>query len=193
MDANFTILTTQSDFAINQEQYSFEVNNISNYLTIDQTEVVFLIQNPNVSFSVLQAVPVEITVSPMGERGLQGVQGAMGDIPEYVAGEALNSHQPIALVGGLAYKMNYLNPLHQFAFVGFSKTSAIISGVITIETNKIELAGWGLVPNQIYLVGANGGLITANNTASSFTKIVGFAQTSTSLLIVKDYSSINKN
>ena len=111
----------------------------------------------------------------------------------YTAGENLNSHQPIVLVGDFAYKMDYLNPLHQFAFIGFSKTSATLGSAIGIETVKIELIGWGLTPNQTYIAGASGGLITTNNTASSFTKIVGFAQSTTIMLIVKDYSSINKN
>lgn len=111
----------------------------------------------------------------------------------YVAGENLNSHTPIVLIAGLAYAMNNLNPLHRFAFIGFSKTSSLTGGDLTVETIKIDLAGWGLTPNQTYMAGANGALITVNNTAGSFTKIVGFAQSPTSMLIVKDYSSINKN
>lgn len=116
-----------------------------------------------------------------------------GDNRTHIAGEALVSHQPIVLVGGLAYKMNYLNPLHQFAFIGFSKISASVSGTITVETVKIELAGWGLLPNQTYMAGENGGLITTNNIPNTFSKIIGFAQSPTSMLIVQDYTSINKN
>ena len=150
----------------------------------------FTIVPTNVNVTVGQSAPVSFAVNSMG---VQGIQGVPGDAQIYMAGENLVSHQPIVLVGGLAYKMNYLNPLHQFAFVGFSKTSALTGGDLTVETIKIDLSGWGLTPNQTYMVGANGALITVNNTAGSFTKIVGFAQTSTSLLIVKDYSSINKN
>ena len=153
----------------------------------------FTIVPTSVNISVGQSAPVSFSVNAMGVQGLQGVQGPMGGIPEYIAGEALVSHQPIALVGGLAYKMNNLNPLHQFAFVGFSKTSAIIGGVITIETVKIDLPGWGLLPNQTYLAGANGGLITINAVQNSFTKVVGFSQSTTSMLIIKDYTPINKN
>lgn len=111
---------------------------------------------------------------------------------ECTAGESLVSHQPIVLVGGLAYKMDYLNPLHQFSFIGFSKTSAISSGLVVVETVKIDLAGWGLLPNQTYMAGEAGGLITTNTRVNSFSKIVGFAQSATSMLIVKDYTSINK-
>lgn len=145
------------------------------------------------NLQIVQQAPPVIEVQSLGARGLQGVPGPAGDALIYTAGENLVSHQPIALVGGLAYKMDYTNPLHQFAFVGFSKTSAVSGGTIEVETTKIELAGWGLLPNQTYMAGASGGLITTNTTPSTFSKIVGFAQSATTMLIVKDYTSINKN
>lgn len=153
----------------------------------------FTVKPTSINVSIKANPPVVFTVNSLGKQGIQGPQGLTAGVIQYIAGESLNSHMPIVLVGGLAYKMNHLDPLHQFAFLGFSKTSALPGGSVTVEYNKIELSGWGLVPNQTYIAGVNGGLITVNNTLNSFTKIVGFAQSATVMLIVKDFSSINKN
>lgn len=114
-----------------------------------------------------------------------------GSTSNYTCGENIPSHTPVALVGGLAYKMSNTNPLHQFAFIGFSSVSGVTSGSILIESKLITLAAWGLTANTNYLCGVNGALITTN-AASGFTKIVGFSQSTETLLIVNNYTSINK-
>lgn len=110
----------------------------------------------------------------------------------YTCGEDVNSFMPVVLIGGLLYKMNILNPTHQFGFVGFTKTSAIAGNTVVVEREQVYLSGWNLVPSQQYLAGIDGGMLTENNIPNSFTKVIGLAQTNNILLIIKNYTSINK-
>ena len=111
----------------------------------------------------------------------------------YECGENISSHKPVALVGNKIYKLDYSNMDHRFAFVGFTKTSGVIGDFISIEENRAILIGWGLIPNQTYLAGAAGALITSNSTPGTFIKIVGVAQDANTLLIYKNYDSVVKN
>jgi hypothetical protein len=137
--------------------------------------------------------PVIIEVAEMGLQGQQGEQGEAGGTLIKLAGENINSHNPIALVNDLAYKLDASNPLHQSAFVGFTETSTIIGSPCTIkQIGEVTLLGWGLIPNQQYLAGINGTLITENLSSSNFTKIIGYATSSDTLQIIKDSITINK-
>jgi len=109
-------------------------------------------------------------------------------------GEAIPSHTPVAIVNNLAYKLNASNPLHQFAFAGFSSngTSAENQVCNIIDSGEIELTGWGLIPNTVYLSGVNGTMITENTSDTNFTKIIGYARTSNILEIIKNSITINK-
>lgn len=109
-----------------------------------------------------------------------------------VAGEQINSHTPVALVNNLLYKMDYSNQLHQWSFVGFTKTSGNAGDLIEVETYKIALQGWGLSPNTQYLAGSSGSMIISNNTTGTFTKVIGYAEDANTMLVYKQYSSINK-
>lgn len=106
-------------------------------------------------------------------------------------GENLNSHTPVVLVNNLIYKLDNTNPLHQFSFIGFTKTSALNGNLVDIETYKITLLGWGLIPNTNYLAGPAGTLITTNNVLGSFTKVIGYSETSETLLIYNNDTPIN--
>ena len=110
-----------------------------------------------------------------------------------ISGENINSHTPIAIINNLAYKLDASNPLHQFAFAGFTEASSIIGNPCTIkQIGEVTLSGWGLTPNQQYLSGINGTLITSNVSVSNFTKVIGYATTSNTLQIIKDSITINK-
>lgn len=113
-------------------------------------------------------------------------------ITQYIAAQNINSHTPVVLIGNALFKMDILNPTHQFAFVGFTKTSVNTNQLVEVEENLISLNGWGLIPNTQYLAGISGAIQITNNIPNSFTKVVGFAQDSNTLLIIKDYTSINK-
>lgn len=114
------------------------------------------------------------------------------DTTSYTAGENINSHTPVVLVGNLLYKMNNVDPLHAFSFVGFTQTSVIAGGSVPIKTDTIALLGWGLTPNKNYLAGPNGTLILTNNIINSFTKVVGFSQDANTLLVITQNTAVLK-
>ncbi|CAH56658.1 hypothetical protein PHG11b_31 [Flavobacterium phage 11b] len=152
-------------------------------ITVNEQDVVNVVISETIT-------PLTINVADVG---LQGPQGIQGGIISKISGENLNSHTPIALVNNLAYKMDSSNPLHQFAFVGFTEVSSTIGNLCSIkQIGEITLAGFGLIPNQQYLSGVNGTLITSNLSATNFTKVIAYAVTSDTLQIIKDYTSINK-
>jgi hypothetical protein len=164
------------------------VENIENVnITVDEiTETV------NITVSEEKTI-INIEVSEIGLQGIQGEQGEAGGILIKLAGENINSHTPVALLNNLAYKLDASNPLHQFAFVGFAETSTIVGGQCTIkQIGEVILLGWGLIPNQQYLAGINGTLITENLSSSNFTKVIGYATTADTLQIIKDSITINK-
>ena len=155
-------------------------------ITVNEQDVVNVVISENIT-------PLTINVADVGLQGPQGIQGIQGGIISKISGENLNSHTPIALVNNLAYKMDSSNPLHQFAFVGFTEVSSTIGNSCSIkQIGEITLAGFGLIPNQQYLAGVNGTLITSNLSATNFTKVIAYAVTSDTLQIIKDYTSINK-
>jgi hypothetical protein len=152
-------------------------------ITVNEQDVVNVVISETIT-------PLTINVADVG---LQGPQGIQGGIISKISGENLNSHTPIALVNNLAYKMDSSNPLHQFAFVGFTEVSSTIGNSCSIkQIGEITLAGFGLIPNQQYLAGVNGTLITSNLSATNFTKVIAYAVTSDTLQIIKDYTTINK-
>jgi len=163
---------------------------------------------------LITSVPKQVTaeIAQLGKRGFtgksayeiavdNGFAGTESDWLESIgkkelsktSGENINSHTPIALVNDLAYKLDASNPLHQFAFVGFTEASSVMGQTCTIkQIGELYLSGWGLTPNQHYLAGVDGALITDNSSNSNFTKIIGYATTSNKLQIIKDSLTINK-
>lgn len=109
-----------------------------------------------------------------------------------VSGEPIPSYTPVAIVDGFAYKLNNANTAHQFAFVGFSVNGTNTGENCQIKTiGEVDFIGWGLTPNQQYLAGSDGAIVTTNNTAG-FTKVIGYAVNPDKMLIIKEYTSINK-
>ena len=112
---------------------------------------------------------------------------------EKVSAENIPSHTPIAIVNNQAYKFDASNINHQFAFAGFSKNGTIIGQTCLIQQQgEIELVGWGLTPNQQYLASVAGAMVEDNVTPTNFTKVLGYATTSDTLQIIKDYTSIKR-
>ena len=111
---------------------------------------------------------------------------------EKVSAETIPSHTPIAIVNNQAYKFDASNINHQFAFAGFSKNGTTIGQICLIQQQgEIELIGWGLTPNQQYLAGTAGAIVVDNITLNNFTKVLGYATTTNTLQIIKDFSSVN--
>jgi hypothetical protein len=163
-------------------------------------EITEIVQNVNltvnpttniVNIDVVETTnPIAITVSDIG---LQGLKGEFDNLIK-VSGEAIPSFTPVAIYNNLAYKLDASNPLHQFAFVGFSVNGTNIGGNCKIKVlGEMILVGWGLTPNQHYMAGINGTLVTTNYSISNFTKVIGYATDSNTLQIIKDSVTINKN
>jgi hypothetical protein len=120
------------------------------------------------------------------------------DLPEYgyiykTSGESIPSYTPIAVYNNQAYKLDASNPLHQFAFAGFSVNGTILGEQCKIQqVGELTLLGWGLIPNSQYLAGTSGAMVLDNIATNNFTKVLGYATTSDTLEIIKDYTTINK-
>lgn len=164
-------------------------------VVINQTEKVY---NVTVNQSLKQITtniinqPKQVTVevSALGKRGFKGDSGG---IIEKISGEDIPSHTPIVLINDTAFKLDSSNILHQFAFVGFSTNGTSLGQTCIIkQVGEVVLIGWGLIPNQQYLAGVNGTLITENLSDSNFTKVIGYATNSDTLQIIKDSITINK-
>jgi hypothetical protein len=135
---------------------------------------------------------VKTTIINVAQLGKQGVKGEFDNLIK-VSAEPIPSYTPVAIYNNLAYKLDSSNPLHQFAFVGFSVNGTNIGENCEIkQLGELILDGWGLIPNQQYLAGVNGTIITNNTSNSNFTKVIGYAVTSDKLEIIKDSITINK-
>lgn len=110
-----------------------------------------------------------------------------------VSAEAIPSYTPIAIYDNLAYKLDASNILHQFAFAGFSKNGTLAGQTCIIQQiGELTLQGWGLTLNKQYLAGTSGAIILDNTSLTNFTKVVGYATTTSTMQIIKDYTTINK-
>ena len=79
-----------------------------------------------------------------------------------------------------------------FSFAGFSVNGTVTGEVCKIQQiGEIVLQGWNLIPNTQYLAGENGTIQIQNN-GEGFTKVIGYATTSNSMQIIKDYTTIIK-
>lgn len=143
---------------------------------------------------------VNLTIQEVGVKGDDGLGAAEAiEIKNRLAtlelvvesGEDITSHKPIAIVNNKAYLYDASNILHLHAFSGFSITGALQNEMLTVKQQGIvTLNGWGLTQAQTYLAGVSGNLATIN-TGLSFTRIIGYAEDSNSLLIIKESPIIN--
>lgn len=205
-DVGLNITSTEREVSLQTTQINREIA-----LNVASAErVVNLVTNQEMRQVLLNIASVERTVVLQATQTIREVSLNVVNNPvvrelnvntsvvksnsvNYECGENIASHKALALFGGKVYKMDYSNMDHRFAFVGFSKTSGVTGGFISIEDELITLSGWGLTPNQTYLAGPNGSIIASNATAGTFIKIVGVAQDASTLLICRDYDSIIKN
>jgi hypothetical protein len=187
------------EVTINQtvEEYIVEVNESTSQILVNITN---------------EPKQVDVVISQLGERGFPGKSnyeiavdnGFVGTEQQWLdslnvqlykktSGEAIPSYTPVAIVNNLAYKLDCSNNNHQFSFVGFSVNGTNIGEECHIQQiGEVSLIGWGLIPNQHYLSGVSGSLITENLSPSNFTKIIGYATSSNTLQIIKDSTTINR-
>lgn len=112
---------------------------------------------------------------------------------ETVSGENIPSYTPCVVIGNQAFKMDASNNNHKFAFQGFSINGTSTGQICRIQRyGTLELLGWGLTPDTQYLVTGAGGLTTNNTNPTEFIKVVGYALTTTTMEIIKDYTTIVK-
>jgi hypothetical protein len=145
---------------------------------------------------VLYGVDLLTTVAPYYTQAevdtlLESITSGDGNLLK-ISAENIPSYTPVAIYNNQAYKLDNLNPLHQFAFVGFSTNGTTIGQTCIIQQiGELTLSGWGLIQNSHYLAGASGAIQT-DNTGVGFTKVIGYATTTDTLQILKDTITINK-
>lgn len=119
--------------------------------------------------------------------------GIANDVFTAYSGEAIPSYTPVAIVNGIVYRYDAADITHLMAFSGFSLNGVSNSGeVVSIKQDGvIEFAGWGLTQGQHYLSGLDGAISLTQNPSALFKRIVGYAQTSSALNILKFNPIIN--
>lgn len=149
--------------------------------------------NTDNNLQIIGATGLVINISPaLLEIINSAIQPDNVNTIERISGESIPSYTPVAIYNNLAYKLDASNPSHQFAFVGFSKNGTISGqNCIIQQTGEMTLAGWGLIPNKQYLASTNGTMVLNNTVPANFTKVIGYATTSNTLQIIKDYTTIN--
>jgi hypothetical protein len=126
-------------------------------------------------------------INPLDAVNLQTLQSVNGNtnIKTYTAGENINSHTPVALVGDKIYQLNVLDPLHTFSYVGFTLTSCLINtDVEVIKEGVIFLIGWGLIPDRLYQADYMiSPLSTSRPNDVNFQQVFGYSLDSDTLLL----------
>lgn len=117
------------------------------------------------------------------------------DVIEVVAGEAITSFTPIAIISGLAYKLDSSDATHTYAYAGFSQNGVAIGGTVLIQQiGLLNKPGWGLTANIPYYAGADGAIDVSDSPAGFvFRKIVGISTDTETMMIlqgIQPYGSI---
>jgi len=117
------------------------------------------------------------------------------DVIEVVAGEAITSYTPIAIVSGLAYKLDSSDITHKYAYAGFSQNGVLLGGIVLIQQiGLLNKPGWGLTANIPYYSGADGAISVSDSPAGFvFRKIVGISTDTATMMVlqgIEPYGSI---
>lgn len=115
---------------------------------------------------------------------LNSVISEPSNIKVYTAGESINSHTPVALVGDKIYKILLLDPSHSYSYVGFTLNSCLLNETVNvIKEGVISLTGWGLIPDSLYQLDHPSILTTTRPDDVYFQQIVGYSLSSNELLL----------
>ena len=180
-DTTFTLYVTDKNslpYPLKDLTGSGGITNVTN---TDGNLVITGLNNKVINISPALLATITSALQPEDENTL-----------EKISAENIPSHTPIAIINNQAYKFDASNINHQFAFVGFSKNGTSTGQICIIQQQgEIELIGWGLIPNQQYLAGTAGSIVVDNIVLGNFTKVLGYATTTNTLQIIKDFSTVN--
>lgn len=109
------------------------------------------------------------------------------DVIEVEAAEAINSYMPVAIIGGLAYKLDSSNIDHLYAYAGFSQNGVSAGDTVLIQQiGLLTKSGWGLTANAPYYAGADGSIDTSDSPSGYvFRKIVGISVSTETMMITQ--------
>jgi hypothetical protein len=155
----------------------------------------FFMDCPNgqqtLSFALETPCNQELHISEMVQvvNGLDGKDGkdatGITSVISKTSSEAIPSHTPVAIINGMAYKMDSTKAYHAFAFMGFSTNGCLVGETCNIQTTGIlSLTGWGLQANTHYLVGENGVLQLNQQNTDQYNLVVAYALDSNSINIL---------
>jgi hypothetical protein len=101
-----------------------------------------------------------ISVSSLGVRGEQGIQGIPGtgtSTTTVTAGEAINGHHIITRVVGLAYHADKGSPTQQSQILGLSLHAGVVAADVDVLTMGYATEpSWSWTPDKPLFLGANG-------------------------------------
>lgn len=102
-----------------------------------------------------------------------------------VSAASIPSYTPVGLSGGQVVIIDTTNASMLNSFIGFTVESATIGSMVKVQTQGLlTLPGWGLVSGSSYLLANYGGICIGDNPTIGFKKVIGYAISGESLLIL---------
>lgn len=134
----------------------------------------------------LELLPPPREVAVVLQPILRGPKGDAGSsLESYVAAAAMSGHKAVTLDGtGQAIVADCRMAVHAAAVLGVSIGAAAAGSPVTVRgIGLIELSGWGLIPGLPVYLGESGALVQAVPSSALFIKPVGYALTSSAVLV----------
>ena len=150
-------------------------------LTIEDEKSVIVVDDVDELDIILESSPLVVDDAIVIEETPTATSG-------YIAGETVNAFTPVAYINDRIFKYDASNLTHQFAYFGFSTTSATSGGTINVTTEgELTSASFSLVAGQHYLAGNAGTLATTVSApTNAFKKVIAHAVTTNKILIIND-------
>ncbi len=116
-----------------------------------------------------------------GDTGPKGQDGS--PILNLTAGEIINGDSVVMVKDGKAYKNDPNDTGNIYLCIGLAKNAAGVGEDVKVTLCGEHIsAGWGLIPNQIYYAGSNGG-ITLTPPDNNLSQVVGFAKDADTMIV----------
>lgn len=146
-------------------------------------KVVRLVPEPALLVRVETQPARVLSVAVQGRPGAQGNIGPAGGQAVYTAGQALSGHRLVLLRAGVARYPDLSVPSDAYALIGLT-TGAVESGATfaAVAAGLVEEPSWTWTPGALVYAGPAGSL-TQTPPPSGWLRVVGVAQTPTSLLV----------
>lgn len=105
------------------------------------------------------------------------------DMMNVVAGENISSSNVVMLINGEAFKYQPGDETNYGRAVGIAKNATITGGTVTIQMmGKVNIPGWGLIPDALYYAASNGG-VSVTPPSSGLLSFVGVAKDVDTLIV----------